>query len=66
MHPINEFGSNSQKEKYLPRLAKGELLGAFVRNAFLRPFPLTGFNTRVSQNQIMVQILLAWRLRRKK
>ena len=36
MHPINEFGSNAQKDKYLPRLGKGELLGAFVRtlNAF--------------------------------
>ncbi|KAG6902780.1 hypothetical protein C0995_011928 [Termitomyces sp. Mi166 len=29
MHPINEFGSDGQKEKYLPRLAKGELIGAF-------------------------------------
>ncbi|KAF9031209.1 acyl-CoA dehydrogenase domain-containing protein [Hymenopellis radicata] len=29
MHPINEFGTDAQKEKYLPRLAKGELIGAF-------------------------------------
>ncbi|KAJ1950468.1 hypothetical protein FBU59_000667, partial [Linderina macrospora] len=29
MHPINEFGSPEQKEKYLPRLATGELIGAF-------------------------------------
>ncbi|KAG6841414.1 hypothetical protein C0991_011308 [Blastosporella zonata] len=29
MHPINEFGTEAQKEKYLPRLAKGELIGAF-------------------------------------
>ncbi|KAJ3514752.1 hypothetical protein NLJ89_g2189 [Agrocybe chaxingu] len=29
MHPMNEFGSEAQKEKYLPRLAKGELVGAF-------------------------------------
>ncbi|KAJ7782668.1 acyl-CoA dehydrogenase NM domain-like protein [Mycena metata] len=29
MHPIHEFGSDAQKEKYLPRLAKGELIGAF-------------------------------------
>ncbi|EGO00849.1 hypothetical protein SERLA73DRAFT_178810 [Serpula lacrymans var. lacrymans S7.3] len=29
MHPINEFGSDLQKEKYLPRLAKGELVGCF-------------------------------------
>ncbi|KAF8738481.1 hypothetical protein AX14_011318 [Amanita brunnescens Koide BX004] len=29
MHPISEFGSEAQKERYLPRLAKGELVGAF-------------------------------------
>lgn len=29
MHPINAFGSTEQKEKYLPRLAKGELIGCF-------------------------------------
>lgn len=29
MHPINEFGSEAQKEKFLPRLAKGELIGCF-------------------------------------
>jgi len=29
MHPINEFGSEEQKEKFLPRLASGELIGCF-------------------------------------
>ncbi|KAJ2454826.1 hypothetical protein EV183_001245 [Coemansia sp. RSA 2336] len=29
MHPINEFGTAEQKAKYLPRLATGELVGAF-------------------------------------
>ncbi|KAF9529664.1 glutaryl-CoA dehydrogenase [Crepidotus variabilis] len=29
MHPINEFGTDAQKEKYLPRLARGEIVGAF-------------------------------------
>ncbi|HEX4272450.1 MAG TPA: acyl-CoA dehydrogenase [Rhizomicrobium sp.] len=29
MHPIHAFGSTAQKEKYLPRLAKGEWIGAF-------------------------------------
>ncbi|KAJ7188690.1 acyl-CoA dehydrogenase domain-containing protein [Mycena filopes] len=29
MHPIHEFGSDAQKEKYLPRLATGEIIGAF-------------------------------------
>ncbi|KAI8876440.1 glutaryl-CoA dehydrogenase [Backusella circina FSU 941] len=29
MHPINAYGTDAQKEKYLPRLAKGELVGCF-------------------------------------
>merc|ERR1719498_725187 len=29
MHPINEFGSDEMKQKYLPRLATGELIGCF-------------------------------------
>src|SRR5204862_428039 len=29
MTPIHEFGSEAQKKKYLPRLAKGELIGCF-------------------------------------
>ena len=29
MFPINEYGSEEQKDKYLPRLAKGELVGCF-------------------------------------
>lgn len=29
MHPIHEFGTDSQKEHYLHRLAKGEIIGCF-------------------------------------
>ena len=29
MHPIHAFGSPAQREKYLPRLASGEWVGAF-------------------------------------
>lgn len=29
MHPIYQFGSEEQKEKYLPRLATGEIIGCF-------------------------------------
>lgn len=29
MFPINEFGSEEQKKKYLPNLAKGTMIGAF-------------------------------------
>lgn len=30
MHPINEFGSEEQKEKYLPRLGESFVLGGFL------------------------------------
>ena len=29
MFPINEFGSEEQKKKYLPKLASGEMIGSF-------------------------------------
>ena len=29
MHPIHAYGSEAQREKYLPRLAKGEIVGCF-------------------------------------
>lgn len=29
MYPISDFGSEAQKEKYLPRLATGEIVGCF-------------------------------------
>ena len=29
MHPINAFGSDEQKERFLPRLASGEMIGCF-------------------------------------
>ncbi len=29
MHPINAYGSEEQRKKYLPRLATGELIGCF-------------------------------------
>lgn len=29
MHPINEFGTQEQKERFLPKLATGELVGCF-------------------------------------
>lgn len=29
MHPINKFGTQEQKEKYLPKLATGEYIGCF-------------------------------------
>src|SRR6478752_7923532 len=29
MHPINAYGAEAQKQKYLPRLASGECVGCF-------------------------------------
>ncbi|MEX0815000.1 MAG: acyl-CoA dehydrogenase [Dongiaceae bacterium] len=29
MHPIHAYGTEAQREKYLPRLARGELIGCF-------------------------------------
>jgi glutaryl-CoA dehydrogenase len=29
MHPINAYGTEEQKRKYLPGLASGELVGCF-------------------------------------
>ena len=29
MHPINAYGSEQQKQKYLPKLASGEIIGCF-------------------------------------
>ena len=29
MYPIHEFGSEEQKQRYLPKMAKGELIGCF-------------------------------------
>ena len=29
MHPINAYGSEAQKERFIPDLAKGKLIGCF-------------------------------------
>ncbi len=29
MHPINQYGTEAQKQKFLPRLASGEIVGCF-------------------------------------
>ncbi len=44
MHPINEFGTEAQKKKFIPALASGELVGCFgltepnhVRKQYFEP-----------------------------
>lgn len=49
MHPINEFGTEEQKEKYLPRLAKGELVGCFVCR------PCSKRDSRVITSDVLLQ-----------
>ena len=62
MHPINEFGTKEQKEKYLPALASGELIGCFVRDC---GFYLTSLSPvhggRASQNRTTGQIHRVWK-----
>ena len=62
MHPINEFGTTAQKEKYLPRLSKGKLVGAFV-SFTQRPVIVIDYIIllRVLPNQTMAQIRQAWK-----
>ena len=38
MHPVFEFGTEKQKDTYLPRLATGEIVGCFVSTF---PLPLS-------------------------
>lgn len=50
MHPINEFGSKEQKEKYLPKLAKGELIGCFGLTEPNHGSDPSGMETHASEN----------------
>lgn len=49
MHPINAFGSDEQKEKYLPRLATGELVGCFGLTEPNHGSDPAGMETRAKQ-----------------
>ena len=63
MHPINEFGTKEQKEKYLPALASGELIGCFVRTRNVLPqyHLLFTHDSRVSQNPTTGRIHQVWK-----
>merc|ERR1711871_1084587 len=50
MHPINAFGSEEQKEKYLPRLATGELVGCFGLTEPNHGSDPAGMETRAKQS----------------
>ncbi|KAJ1059980.1 hypothetical protein K5549_004418 [Capra hircus] len=49
-HPIYAYGSEEQKQKYLPRLAKGELLGCFGLTEPNHGSDPSGMETRARHN----------------
>ncbi|XP_008281981.1 glutaryl-CoA dehydrogenase, mitochondrial-like [Stegastes partitus] len=50
MHPINAYGTEEQKQKYLPRLARGEILGCFGLTEHNHGSDLAGMETRAKYN----------------
>ncbi|XP_074552947.1 glutaryl-CoA dehydrogenase, mitochondrial-like [Halichoeres trimaculatus] len=50
MHPINAYGTEEQKEKYLPKLARGEILGCFGLTEPNHGSDLSGMETRAKYN----------------
>lgn len=50
MYPINEYGTDEQKEKYLPRLAKGDLIGCFGLTEPNHGSDPSGMETRAKYN----------------
>lgn len=50
MHPISAFGSEEQKQKYLPRLASGELVGCFGLTEPNHGSDPAGMETRARSN----------------
>ena len=46
MHPINNFGTKEQKERYLPKLASGEFIGCFGLTEPDHGSDTGGMNTR--------------------
>ncbi|XP_036797101.1 glutaryl-CoA dehydrogenase, mitochondrial [Oncorhynchus mykiss] len=50
MHPIYAYGTEEQKEKWLPRLARGEILGCFGLTEPNHGSDLSGMETRAKFN----------------
>lgn len=51
MHPINEYGTQAQKDKYLPALAKGDLIGCFGLTEPNHGSDPGGMETRAKYNE---------------
>lgn len=50
MHPINEYGTEEQKDRFLPALAKGELIGCFGLTEPNHGSDPSGMETRAKYN----------------
>uniref|UniRef100_G3NSP1 Glutaryl-CoA dehydrogenase, mitochondrial n=1 Tax=Gasterosteus aculeatus aculeatus TaxID=481459 RepID=G3NSP1_GASAC len=50
MHPINAYGTEEQKQKYLPKLARGEILGCFGLTEPNHGSDPSGMETRAKYN----------------
>jgi len=48
MYAINQFGSEKQKQKYLPKLASGELLGSFAMSEPSHGSDISNLTTKFS------------------
>ena len=48
MYAINQFGSEEQKQKYLPKLASGELLGSFAMSEPSHGSDISNLTTKFS------------------
>lgn len=55
MVPINEFGSEAQKQKYLPKLASGEFIGCF---GLTEPDHGSAFEQRIAEHDQVMECYL--------
>lgn len=58
MHPINAYGTEEQKQKYLPKLARGELIGCFGLTEPNHGSDPGGMETRAKHNPARNSYLL--------
>ncbi|KAI0302353.1 acyl-CoA dehydrogenase NM domain-like protein [Multifurca ochricompacta] len=60
MHPINTFGTEAQKQKYLPALAKGELIGCFGLTEPNHGSDPAGMDTTAEETSGGFDIFIIW------
>jgi glutaryl-CoA dehydrogenase len=59
MHPIHAFGTEEQRQKYLPRLATGELVGCFGLTEVNGGYVLNGSKMWISNSPI-ADVMVVW------